>query len=252
MAGIFRGQGRPINGPLLLSCMVLVSALPASAQLYEQPVLVVDPGMHTAIVHGVSSDAAGRIAVTGSDEKTVRVWSLIDGKLLRTIRVPAGPENIGKIYSVAMSPDGELIAAGGYTKWTTSTREDLIYLFETHTGKMTSRISIPSTNHSLAFSQDGRYLAAGLGGQNGLRVYDRDQQWTESFRDQAYRYTIFGLTFAADGRKTAASMPRSRPSSCTTVRQTRMGFSMRWLPWSTICQPRVETLRLSCSRVTER
>ncbi len=34
--------------------------------LYEQPVLVIDPGMHTAPINSVAVDAAGRLAVTGS------------------------------------------------------------------------------------------------------------------------------------------------------------------------------------------
>ena len=100
--------------------MVVVANPAARAQLYEQPVLIIDPGMHTAPIHAVSADAAGRLAVTGSDDKTVRVWSLTDGKLLRTIRIPAGPDNVGKIYAVAMSPDGALVAAGGWTRWTTT------------------------------------------------------------------------------------------------------------------------------------
>ena len=133
------------------------------AQLYEQPVLVVDPGMHTAPIKAVGVDAAGRLAVTGSCDKTVRVWSLTDGKLLRTIRMPAGPGDIGKIYAVAMSPDGELIAAGGWTRLDDRRAQDSIYLFETRTGKMTARIAgLPNVTQSLAFSPDGRYLAAGL------------------------------------------------------------------------------------------
>jgi hypothetical protein len=62
----------------------------ALAQLYEQPVLIIDPGMHTAAIRDIGVDAAGRIAVTGSWDKTLRVWSLADGELLRTIRMPAG------------------------------------------------------------------------------------------------------------------------------------------------------------------
>ena len=62
-----------------------------------------------------------------------------------------------------------------------------------------------NVTHSLAFSSDGRYLAAGLGGRNGLRVYDRDRQWTEVFRDTDYGDTIYGATFAADGRLATAS-----------------------------------------------
>jgi WD40 repeat protein len=170
-----------------------------AAPLYDHPVLIIDPGMHTAPIKDVGVDAAGRIAVTGSDDKTLRVWSLRDGALLRTIRMPAGPGNIGKIYAVAVDPDGALVAAGG---WTRPAPEQSIYVFETQTGKMAARIAgLPGTTHSLAFSPDGRYLAAGLSRRtNGLRVYDRQREWSEVFRDTDYGDAVLGVTFSADGR----------------------------------------------------
>jgi WD40 repeat protein len=170
------------------------------AQLYDQPMLIVDPAMHTAPIKSLAVDGAGRLAVTGSDDKTVRVWSLTDGKLLQTIRMPAGPGDIGKVYAVAMTPDGDLVAVGGWTRWTRDTPEESIYLFETRTGKMTARIAgLPGVVQSLAFSWDGRYLAVGSS-NFGLRVYDRERYWSEVFRDADYNDTIYGVTFAADGR----------------------------------------------------
>jgi WD40 repeat protein len=195
VADILRDQGGSIGQSLTLA-----------ASLYAQPVLVIDPSMHTAPIRDVGADAAGRIAVTGSDDKTLRVWSLTNGALLRSIRMPAGPGNIGKIYAVAVSPDGALVAAGGWTQFTESTPEDSIYLFEPQTGKMVARIAGVSTStHRLAFSPDGRYLAAGLYSGSGLRVYDRQQQWHEVFRDTDYGDTIFGVTFSRDDLLATAS-----------------------------------------------
>ena len=66
MAGIFRGQGRSIARTLLPALLFVVFASPSAlAQLYDQPVLIIDPGMHTAALRDASVDAAGRIAVTG-------------------------------------------------------------------------------------------------------------------------------------------------------------------------------------------
>src|SRR5271166_7011937 len=96
--------------------------------LYERPVLVVDAGIHTAAIWRASADKEGHWAVTGSDDKTIRVWSLADGALARTIRLPAGPGFVGKVYVVAVSPDGALVAAGG---WTAPTGQpQAIYLFD--------------------------------------------------------------------------------------------------------------------------
>ena len=50
--------------------------------LYSQPFLVLDPDMHTAPIRAMVTDAAGRYIITGSEDKSVRVWSAHDGRLL--------------------------------------------------------------------------------------------------------------------------------------------------------------------------
>src|SRR5262245_8560058 len=108
-----------------LSALAAVIFAPALAQdqrpktgpdLYERPVLAIDPGMHTASINSHAIDADGRFAVTGGDDRTVRIWSVADGRLLRTIWIPAGPEYVGRVYAVAISPDGSTVAAGGWTE----------------------------------------------------------------------------------------------------------------------------------------
>jgi hypothetical protein len=54
--------------------LVILSGLCVKAQtVYERPVLVVDPDMHTAVSYGAAADAAGRFLITGSKDKTVRI-----------------------------------------------------------------------------------------------------------------------------------------------------------------------------------
>ena len=94
MARFCRGQSRQLANLKILLLGLSLATLSSYANgqtLYERPVLIVDPGMHTATSKAAAVDAAGLFLVTGSEDKTVRIWSVSDGKLLRTIRMPAGP-----------------------------------------------------------------------------------------------------------------------------------------------------------------
>jgi WD40 repeat protein len=186
----------------LLGLVALVFA-PAEAQyrtdLYDRPVLAIDPGMHTGKLRAQTIDREGRFAVTGGHDRTVRIWSVADGKLLRAIWIPGGPDYVGTIYAVAISPDGSTIAAGGWTE-----RRDgpcPIYLFDRESGNLIRRIGGDlNVTDFLTFSLDGRYLAATIGGPNGLRVFDRDKDWAEAFRDDQYGDSSYGAAFAPSGR----------------------------------------------------
>ena len=193
--------------------LVALAFAPALAQdqgpndatdLYERPTLAIDPGMHTARIWAQAVDAAGRFAVTGGDDRTVRIWSVADGKLLHTIWIPVGPANVGDVYAVAISPDGSTIAAGGWMERING--HSPIYLFDRESGNLIRRIAddLPDVTHFLTFSPDGRYLAATLA-SGGLRVLDRDKDWSQAFRDDQYGSNSYGAAFARDGRLATTS-----------------------------------------------
>ena len=130
----------------------------------------------------------------------MRLWSLPEGRLLRTLRWPIGPGNDGKVYAVAVSPDGKLVAAGGWdARWTSQQRHS-VYLFDTASGALKARVGdFENVIYDLAFSPDGRFLAATLGVGNGLRVIDTERM-SEVAADRDYGDSSYGAAFAPDGR----------------------------------------------------
>ena len=68
--------------------------------------------------------------VTVAFDKTIRVWSVPDGKLLKVLRVPIGDGFEGSLFAVAISPDGKTLAVGGWMK------QQFIYTLDLVTGKI--------------------------------------------------------------------------------------------------------------------
>lgn len=200
----------PTNLTKLIFYFILtLSPLTWASEPSGAPILRLETRMHTAAIKQISVDKAERFLLTASDDKTLRLWDLKTDKtdkLITTYRVPIGTGNEGMLYAGAISPDGELIAGGGWTgaEWEQS---DSIYLFNCITGKMVKRLyGLQNAIQHLCFSPDGQYLAASLGSQ-GIRVWET-QRWEQVFSDVHYgdagKYCVFDarnrlLTTAEDG-----------------------------------------------------
>ena len=78
------------------------------------PILQLDSGAHMALIKGIAFTPDGRQLVSASDDKIIRVWDWQSGKTLRIIRGHVGLSHEGKYFSMALSPDGRWIAAGGW------------------------------------------------------------------------------------------------------------------------------------------
>ncbi len=163
-------------------------------EVLEKPVLRVETGMHTAVINRIGIDKAERFLVTGSNDKTVRVWELPTGRLLKVLRPPLGRGNVGKIYAVAISPDGEKIACGGWTN------NENLYIFDRPSGTLKRQIrGLPNVTFHLSYSRDGRYLAASLWGANGLRIY-RTTDYKEVKKDDSYGDSSYWSDWDEAGR----------------------------------------------------
>ena len=187
--------------PLLVTTFALFTLAAFSGHtqaLFSTPTLVIDPGMHTGLIPfgAAAYEQAGDFVVTGSADKTVRLWSGSDGKLKRTIYLPAGPDGNGAVSAVAVSPDGKVVAAGG-VGWD-NPRGSNLYLFDPDSGKMFKRIGLPDWTQGLAFSADGSYLAA-VGSFRGVIVFDRRHGWAEDKRDLSYGQRSRGVAFSKNG-----------------------------------------------------
>jgi WD40 repeat protein len=169
------------------------------------PILRVESPMHTALVRKLIYDARRDRIFTASDDKTVRVWQLPKGRLVRVLRVPIAAGFEGRLYVVDIHPDGRTVAAGGWTGWDFDGKAS-IYLFDVDSGELVRRISgFPDTIGTLAFSPDGGHLVVGLQGAKGLRVL-RTSDYAEVKQDTEYGDRILDLGFAPDGRLVAASL----------------------------------------------
>ena len=195
-AGCYKGA---IDGAPSAALEAAVKACPD-----QRPVLRIETGMHTAMIWRIGVDAACTRIATGSDDKTVRLWSLPEGKLQRTIRPPIGPGNGGKVYAVALSPDGRRLAAGGWDASYEKLGSHSLSLVDLNSGAIRRVGTLPNVIHSIAFSADGARVAIGLHGNNGVRVYD----WAsgeELFADRDYANSVYGLAFSPDGSLVASS-----------------------------------------------
>lgn len=78
-----------------------------AAEAAEEPVLYIDPGMHTLPIIQLAVDGSGQYVLTAGGEGSLRLWSVKDQQLVQTLRLPAAFD--GPLAQVALSADASRI-----------------------------------------------------------------------------------------------------------------------------------------------
>jgi WD40 repeat protein len=183
---------------LFALCSLLVSPGQLSGQTTD-PILRVETGMHTTLIRRVVVDPPRNRLITASDDKTVRVWQMPEARLLSILRVPMDVGHEGQLFALAVSPNGETVAAAGWTGWDWE-GQGSIYFFDVATGELVKRVGgLNETVSALAWSPDGQHLAVGLQSRGGFRVIRADTGAVVA-TDPQYNDKLLDLDFSPQGR----------------------------------------------------
>lgn len=136
----------------------------------------------------------GRYVVSGSEDKTLKIWEVATGREVRTL---AG--HAGEVKSVGVSPDGRYAVSAGSNS---AEGEDPIRLWDLASGAQVrswgASLSRFTWINAVTFSSDGRYVISG-GSDNAVRVWNV-ADGTKAGAWEGHASWIHSLAATPDGR----------------------------------------------------
>lgn len=146
-----------------------------------------DSTPHLSAVRSVAFGPDGNRIVSGSSDKTIRIWDAKTGKELEHF---AGHSDI--VSKAVFSPDGKHIASASGDKtvriWDVETGKEIIH-FTGHS----------SSVYDVAFSPDGKLLAS-CSADESIRLWDIETG-TELMNFAGHQSRVYAIAFDPDGKR---------------------------------------------------
>jgi WD40 repeat protein len=143
------------------------------------------PLAHEAAVTAAALSPDGRLALTGSEDNTARLWDTSTSRPVgRPLRHP------GKVLAVAFSPDGKTFATG--------CADQTARLWETDSGKLLGSVSHPGGCQHAVFSPDGKLLLT-TGADGAARLWDSATR-QPACPPLGHGFAVLAVAFSRDGK----------------------------------------------------
>ncbi|HRY54141.1 MAG TPA: caspase family protein [Spirochaetia bacterium] len=221
--------------PLGLALALLPALLAAAPRAPAEELRFVVQSAHTGPIAGLAFSPDGKLALSASSDKSLKLWCLESGRLLRSIE-----DSADALRGCAFSPDSSRIAAIG--------ADGSVFLWDAASGELLRawKALDKQIDLMLAFSGDGRYLAS----VHGKRAYlldpsaeaplarvDLGDQYPSSLaasRDRLAVGTARGGIVLVDFRKAAVAATLA----CAACREvTALAFSPDGATLAAACSP---------------
>ncbi len=188
--------------PLILTvaaCSPPTIVSPPPTKSTETPILQIDPGGNKALIRDILFTPDGRYLVSAGDDKLIRVWDINSGKTVRTLRGQIGAGREGKIFAMALSPNGQWLAVGGSFTGTVEEKK-AIRLYNFASGQLIALLK-GHTNvvFSLAFSPDNRFLMSGSADRSAI-IWDIERQQQLHIL-RGHTEPIYAVAFTPDAKR---------------------------------------------------
>lgn len=170
--------------------------LAAPAPVAEKKPLVKCVG-HEDVVTAVALSPDGEWAVSGSEDRTLRLWNTRNGKQIWKVQAVDPPRSGPLAGGVWFSPDGKVVgslAAGVPRFWDAASGQEI-----------KGRFDVRGKGHGLAFSPDGKQLV--VSGEEDVQVWDLQRgRRLHSFPGGEYFKGAWQAKFSKDGTRLAAAL----------------------------------------------